>query len=106
MPGGVLGYGGCQTLPNPGTEWKNRVARGVGGSETTPVIFRSHVFETCKSTMHDLRKELESTECSASVDFLVGEKLIVKGAVFLVSVIFWFVRTFNFYTNIFRLIGT
>ena len=45
------------------------------------IIEQPIVFETCKSTMHDLRKELESTECSASVDFLVGEKLIVKGKV-------------------------
>lgn len=41
------------------------------------------VFETCEVVMQNIKQELASTECSASNDFLVGDRLVVKGKVIL-----------------------
>jgi hypothetical protein len=39
------------------------------------------VFQVCEQVLLSVKKELASTECTSSSDFLVGDRLIVKGKV-------------------------
>ena len=39
------------------------------------------IFETCQVVESSLKQELQSTECSTSNDFNIGERLVVKGKV-------------------------